>query len=164
VVVVKGISGVTEKSFNKRKHLDQFSNASNCFARALGLRIKVMTDHSNTARTIGVFDSGVGGLSVLKAIRASDPSVDLIYIADSGNAPYGNRSAQFIELRAQHIARSLVSAGAQVIVVACNTATAVAVQTLRSELTIPVVAMRYKGSEPFKSNTATRFRRPIRRL
>ncbi|MBK6739562.1 MAG: glutamate racemase [Haliea sp.] len=108
---------------------------------ALGIRIKEMTDNSNTTRTIGVFDSGVGGLSVLKAIRESDPSVDLIYIADSANAPYGNRSAQFIELRAKHIARSLVSAGAQIIVVACNTATAVAIQMLRSELTVPVVAM-----------------------
>jgi glutamate racemase len=100
-----------------------------------------MKDDSSTARTIGVFDSGVGGLSVLKAIRESEPSVDLIYIADSGNAPYGDKSAQFIELRAKHIARSLVSAGAQIIVVACNTATAVAVKMLRSELTIPVVAM-----------------------
>ena len=100
-----------------------------------------MTDTPNTARTIGVFDSGVGGLSVLKAIREREPSVDLIYIADSANAPYGSRSAEFIEQRARHVAKSLLSAGAQIIVVACNTATAVAGQKLRSELTVPIVAM-----------------------
>lgn len=100
-----------------------------------------MADLCITSRTIGVFDSGVGGLSVLKAIRQSEPSVDLIYIADSANAPYGSRSPEFIEGRARHVAKSLVSAGAQIIVVACNTATAVAVQKLRSESPIPIVAM-----------------------
>lgn len=93
------------------------------------------------APVIGVFDSGVGGLSVLKAIRQQHASVDFIYIADSGHAPYGQRSPRFIESRATRIAATLVEAGAQVIVVACNTATAVAVQSLRAQLPVPVIAM-----------------------
>jgi len=100
-----------------------------------------MTNPSSLVRTVGVFDSGVGGLSVLKAIRRKHPTVDFIYIADSGNAPYGSRSAEFIENRASHITDSLVDAGAQIIVVACNTATAIAVAKLRAKLTIPIVAM-----------------------
>jgi glutamate racemase len=91
--------------------------------------------------TVGVFDSGVGGLSVVKAIRLSLPAINFIYIADSANAPYGNRPSAFIEQRASHIAASLVGSGSQLIVVACNTATAVAVEQLRAKLPVPVVAM-----------------------
>jgi len=100
-----------------------------------------MTIHSAAVPKIGVFDSGVGGLSVLKAIRREHPIVDFIYIADSGNAPYGSRPPAFIENRAHQIAERLVDAGAQVIVIACNTATAVAVERLRSHLPVPVIAM-----------------------
>ena len=100
-----------------------------------------MTTLSSAAQVVGVFDSGVGGLSVLKAIRKEHPTVDFIYIADSGHAPYGSRSAKFIQSRASHIVSALVSAGAEVIVIACNTATAVAVEKLRAQLTVPVVAM-----------------------
>lgn len=100
-----------------------------------------MTNLSASAQIVGVFDSGVGGLSVLKAIRREHPAVDFIYIADSGNAPYGSRSTKFIESRASHIAGALVLAGAEIIVVACNTATAVAVEKLRAQLAVPVVAM-----------------------
>ena len=96
---------------------------------------------SEAARVVGVFDSGVGGLSVLKAIRHNQPSVDLFYIADCANAPYGSRAAEFIERRATKIAGALIDAGAQMIVVACNTATTVAVQGLRSQYAIPIVAM-----------------------
>jgi glutamate racemase len=100
-----------------------------------------MTNPFPSVRTVGVFDSGVGGLSVLKAIREKHPTIDFIYIADSGNAPYGSRSAEFIESRASHIADSLIDAGAEIIVVACNTATAIAVAKLRAKLTVPIVAM-----------------------
>ena len=80
-----------------------------------------MTHPSSLIRTIGIFDSGVGGLSVLKAIRKKHPSINFIYIADSGYAPYGSRSA--------------------VIVIACNTATAIAVAKLRATLTVPIIAL-----------------------
>ncbi len=80
---------------------------------------------------IGVFDSGVGGLSVLNAIHRRLPSASLHYVADSAHAPYGEKSADFIRARAERIAAHLIGRGARVIVVACNTATAVAIDELR---------------------------------
>jgi glutamate racemase len=81
---------------------------------------------------IGVFDSGLGGLSVLQALLRQLPGADVLYVADSGHAPYGERDVAHITARSEHITRFLLSKGAQVIVVACNTATAAAVQHLRN--------------------------------
>jgi glutamate racemase len=80
---------------------------------------------------IGVFDSGVGGLSVLKALHQQLPSSDLLYVADSGNAPYGERSDEFITDRTHRVASHLLAQGAQLLVLACNTATAVSAASLR---------------------------------
>ena len=90
---------------------------------------------------IGVFDSGVGGLSVLQAIRAELPDEDILYVGDSGHAPYGDRPAGQVVERAITISEFLVEQGAKAIVVACNTATAIAVEALRSRFTLPVVAI-----------------------
>jgi glutamate racemase len=90
---------------------------------------------------IGVFDSGVGGLSVLRAIRRELPHEPLIYVADSGFAPYGDRDADFIEQRADAVVRFLVGEGARAVVVACNTATGVAVDGLRRRVALPIVAI-----------------------
>jgi glutamate racemase len=90
---------------------------------------------------IGVFDSGVGGLSVLREIRALLPAENLIYVADSAHAPYGDRPADFIQQRAAAVVGFFAGAGAKAIVVACNTATAVAIQGLRSRFQLPVVAI-----------------------
>lgn len=90
---------------------------------------------------IGVFDSGVGGLSVLKHMRALLPAEDFLYVADSGYAPYGARSHEFIRERSVYIANFLIEKGIKALVVACNTATAAAVHELRERLTIPVIAM-----------------------
>ncbi len=90
---------------------------------------------------IGVFDSGVGGLSILKAIRKQLPNENLLYIADSANAPYGDRDPAFISKRALEIADFLYHANAKAIVVACNTATVVAIDALRAAFTIPIVAV-----------------------
>lgn len=90
---------------------------------------------------VGVFDSGLGGLSVLREIRHQLPGDDLIYVADSGFAPYGDRPEGYVADRSIAIADFLVSQGADVCVVACNTATAVAVDRLRSHLTMPVVGI-----------------------
>ena len=90
---------------------------------------------------IGVFDSGVGGLSVLREIRALLPGVDLFYVADSGYAPYGDRPTEFILQRAEAITEFFISQGAKAVVVACNTATAVAVQALRAKHKMGIVAM-----------------------
>ena len=89
------------------------------------------TDSSSAIR-IGVFDSGVGGLSVLRALRAALPDAELMYVADSGYAPYGERSEDFVVQRSLSIAEFLEAQGAQMLVVACNTATAAAVSALRA--------------------------------
>lgn len=96
---------------------------------------------SPAARPIGVFDSGVGGLTVLRHIRAALPAEDLIYVADSAHAPYGAKSAQFIEARALAIAEFLVARDARALVVACNTATAAAILALRERYDLPIVGM-----------------------
>lgn len=90
---------------------------------------------------IGVFDSGVGGLSTLKDIRRTLPAEDLIYVADSQHAPYGDKPIAFVEQRVETIARFLETQGVKAIVVACNTATGIAVDRLRSTFTLPIVAM-----------------------
>lgn len=91
--------------------------------------------------TIGVFDSGVGGLSVLQHIRALLPDERLIYVADSAHVPYGDKSPAFIEQRSLAIAQFLIDQGAQAIAIACNTATAAAADSLRSRFDLPIVAM-----------------------
>jgi glutamate racemase len=95
----------------------------------------------NASRPIGVFDSGVGGLSVLQEIRRALPNEDLLYVADSGHAPYGDKSRQFIEQRSIAISEFLVSLNVKAIVVACNTATGAAIATLRSRFSVPIIAM-----------------------
>ena len=90
---------------------------------------------------IGVFDSGVGGLSVLKHIRAALPRHDLLYIADSGHVPYGDKTQDYIRERSLALTRFLVDEGAAAVVIACNTATAAAAAFLRERFTVPIVAM-----------------------
>jgi glutamate racemase len=93
------------------------------------------------ACAIGVFDSGVGGLSVLRHIRQLLPRERLIYVADSGHVPYGDKSREYIEARSLLISRFLQQQGADAIVIACNTASAAAAASLRSQFKIPVIAM-----------------------
>jgi len=93
------------------------------------------------SRTIGVFDSGVGGLSVLHHIRLALPNSRLIYVADSAHVPYGDKPHPYIEARSIALTRFLVTQGAEAIVVACNTATAAAAHTLRVKFDLPIVAM-----------------------
>jgi len=83
---------------------------------------------------IGVFDSGLGGLSVLAAIARVLPQADLLYLADSAHLPYGSKSDAFIRGRVLSIGRYLAALGCGTIVVACNTATAAAVSALRERL------------------------------
>ena len=92
-------------------------------------------------RPVGIFDSGVGGLSVALEIRRELPHEDLLYVADSGYAPYGDRPPEYIEQRALAIVDFFVARNAKAVVVACNTATAVAVDALRARWTMPIVAI-----------------------
>jgi glutamate racemase len=92
---------------------------------------------------IGVFDSGVGGLSVLRALRAELPHERFVYVADSGFAPYGERDDAYVAQRTHAITDYLVqSHGIKAMVVACNTATAAAIHTVRKDYaTLPVVGI-----------------------
>jgi glutamate racemase len=96
-----------------------------------------MTPH----HPIGVFDSGLGGLTVLREIRRLLPGEDLFYVADSAHAPYGDKSMAFIESRSIAITEFLLERGAKAIVVACNTATGAAAKLLRTRYSVPLIAM-----------------------
>lgn len=93
---------------------------------------------------IGIFDSGVGGLSVLRAIRGQMPEEPVLYFADQGHVPYGPRPMEEIRSFSEEIVRFLMSAGAKLIVVACNTASAAALSHLRAKFP----DMDFVGMEP----------------
>jgi glutamate racemase len=87
-----------------------------------------------SANPIGVFDSGVGGLSILKALRSELPAENFVYLADTRHAPYGERDDAYVVERTRAIVRQLRNAhGVKALVIACNTATAVAIHLVRSE-------------------------------
>lgn len=90
---------------------------------------------------IGIFDSGVGGLSVFREIRKVLPEQGYIYYSDNAHCPYGEKSQEYIVDRAREITRLLLSKGAEIIVVACNTATAAAIATLREEFPVKFIGM-----------------------
>ena len=91
---------------------------------------------------IGVFDSGMGGLSVLREIRSCLPREDTLYYADNAHCPYGSQTEEFVRRRAFHIADFLQSQGAKMLVVACNTASIAALDALRArDPDQPVVGM-----------------------
>src|SRR5512138_2897685 len=93
---------------------------------------------------IGIFDSGVGGISVLRAIREQMPEESIIYFGDQGHVPYGSRSMEQIQSFSEAIARFLLEQGAKIIVVACNTASAAALKYLREKFP----AIQFVGMEP----------------
>lgn len=86
-------------------------------------------------------DSGVGGLSVLREIHRQLPAESLLYVADSAHLPYGDKTPAFVRQRVNAIAESLIKLGAKALVVACNTATAAAVESLRERFAVPVIGM-----------------------
>ncbi|HHP7246235.1 MAG TPA: glutamate racemase [Elainellaceae cyanobacterium] len=90
---------------------------------------------------IGVFDSGVGGLSVLRAIRTALPNEHLYYVADSGHVPYGIRTANYLRQRAMTLSHFLLEQNVKALVIACNTATVAAVAHLRATVSVPIVAV-----------------------
>jgi glutamate racemase len=107
------------------------------------------------AAPVGIFDSGLGGLSVLRAVRAQLPDEALIYVADSRHAPYGERDNTFIVERTLAIGEWLVSQGAKALVVACNTATAESIAHARERLPIPMVGVE-PGVKPAANQSKTR--------
>jgi len=97
---------------------------------------------ADAAGPVGIFDSGIGGLSILREIQQLMPNEDLCYVADSAWMPYGEKPPAVVRDRSLKIARFLVGKqGCKAIVVACNTATGIAVDLLREELEVPVIAI-----------------------
>ena len=102
----------------------------------------------NGKRPIGVFDSGVGGISVLKHIHTLLPHENLLYVADSKYAPYGSRTPAEITARCFEIADFLIAQNAKALVVACNTATAAAIDAMRAKFDFPDFIIPIIGMEP----------------
>ena len=100
----------------------------------------ILSDQNHN-QPVGVFDSGVGGLSVLQRIRDELPRENLLYVADSEHAPYGNKPVEFIARRVFAITEFLVDRGVKAVVVACNTATAAAIAPLRARFDIPIIGI-----------------------
>jgi glutamate racemase len=98
------------------------------------------------AAPLGVFDSGLGGLTVVRALRASCPHESIVYLGDTARVPYGTRSAETVVKYALGCAGVLVRRGVKAIVVACNTVSAVALDTLRAELDLPVLGVIVPGA------------------
>lgn len=90
---------------------------------------------------IGVFDSGIGGLSIAEKIRELLPTENLLYIADSLHAPYGDKTEEYIYQRARAMVVFLLEQKAKAIVIACNTATVTAVRRLREEFDVPIIGV-----------------------
>lgn len=90
---------------------------------------------------VGVMDSGVGGLTVLKHLTRQLPHEHFIYFADSAHAPYGNKSATEIQQRCFAVADILIAKGVKALVVACNTATAAAISAMRQHYSLPIIGM-----------------------
>jgi len=106
-----------------------------------------MTNENHSELPIGVFDSGVGGLTVLKAIHAALPNENLVYLGDTARLPYGTKSPASIQRYATQAAALLQQQGIKLLVVACNTASAVALDVLRKSMApLPVVGVVEPGA------------------
>ena len=95
---------------------------------------------------IGVFDSGVGGLTVVRALRTALPAERLVYLGDTARLPYGTKSAETVVRYARRCAEFLLARGAKALVIACNTASAYALETLEREVAVPVVGVVRPGA------------------
>ena len=93
------------------------------------------------SRPIGIFDSGLGGLTVLNAIKKIIPNENIIYVGDTARVPYGNKSAPLIVQYAFQITQFLLEKDAKLIIVACNTASALAISTLQNDFDLPIIGV-----------------------
>lgn len=100
-----------------------------------------MASITNQSAPIGIFDSGIGGISIARSIEALLPNEQLIYFADSKFAPYGDMSVGDIVSRVNAVAEQLIAQGVKAIVVACNTATVNGIEQLRAQVNIPIIGV-----------------------
>ncbi len=110
---------------------------------------------SQPSDPIGIFDSGVGGLSIAAAVHACLPHEDIVYFADRGHFPYGGRTEDDVRGLACAATEALLAGGAKLVVVACNTASSVALATLRTRYPVPFVGV-VPGVKPATATTANR--------
>ncbi|HST31876.1 MAG TPA: glutamate racemase [Chthoniobacterales bacterium] len=108
------------------------------------------------ARPIGVFDSGIGGLTVVKALRDLLPNENISYLGDTARVPYGNKSAETVERYSLELADILAAENAKVIVVACNTVSSVSIPKLRASVKVPVVGVIEPGAQAAIATTRNR--------
>ncbi len=106
-------------------------------------------------KAIGIFDSGVGGLTVLKEIVKALPQEDTIYLGDTARVPYGTKSPETVTRYSMEITSFLVSRDIKLLVVACNTASACALETLKKHFSIPIVGVIEPGARRAASSTRT---------
>jgi len=104
-------------------------------------------------RSVGVFDSGIGGLTVLREIIKVLPSENTIYLGDTARVPYGTKSAKTIKRYALEDAQFLISQGIKLLVIACNTASAISTSFLREKLDVPIVEVIGPGAKKAASST-----------
>jgi len=102
---------------------------------------------------VGIFDSGIGGLTVVKEIKKLLPQENIIYLGDTARVPYGTKSSKTVISYSQSNSQFLLSRGIKLIVIACNTASAVAVQSLRWDLEIPVIGVLEPGARKAAEST-----------
>ena len=105
---------------------------------------------------IGVFDSGVGGLTVLGALLSQAPAADYLYLGDTARLPYGSKSRATVARYAVSSARFLVEQGAEALVIACNTASALALDALQEAVSIPVIGVIETGAEAARLTSQTK--------
>lgn len=105
---------------------------------------------------IGIFDSGVGGLTVVRAVLSALPNEDLIYLGDTARVPYGTRSSQTVVRYSRNAARFLLQKNVKLVLIACNTASAAALPTLQSELEVPVLGAVDPGAQAAAAATVSR--------
>lgn len=96
---------------------------------------------ANITAPVGVYDSGVGGIAILRALRSELPKESFVYVADSRHAPYGERDQSFLETRAKDILNFFAGHQVKAVVLACNTVSVAAAASLRSSFEVPIVAM-----------------------
>jgi glutamate racemase len=111
---------------------------------------------NSRAQPIGVFDSGIGGLTVVKALQELLPNEDLFYLGDTARVPYGGKSAETVQRYSLELAEMLMRENAKAIVVACNTVSSVALPKLRENFSVPVLGVIEPGAQAAIAATRNR--------
>jgi len=114
-----------------------------------------LTDPSLNTKPIGIFDSGIGGLTVLREVAQRMPNEDIIYLGDTARVPYGIRSPETVVKYTLQNASFLMRQGIKILIVACNTASAVGIEKLREEIPLPVIGVIEPGAKAALEHTSS---------